>query len=385
VTARRICDAICDTIALTAELVNINSISSPAAFSRLLVDRQVDLILGVHAYRAGRFLVKCGVPFIIILGGTDVNVDLHNPEKRPTIERSIGEAGAVVAFSDEMKTALANEISAASSKTFIVPQAVTIGIAYTDADSAPPVDRHVEGKELDPDGQSADIEALALRNLLNLDPDATLLLLPAGLRAVKDVLFAIRAVAAHADRLQRVCLRIVGPELDPKYAASVRAEVAKASAATGKPRLVQFVGPLPRSHLHLAMALPATIVLNTSVSEGMCNSIMEAMLLGRPVLCRRNAGNSSLVKHGIDGLLFDTQDEMMTLVESVRRDEGLARRLGVAARTKILANYGLAAEMCCYNEAVRYVLMKQGEDRAKDPGTPGSIDEAVAVGSSAAL
>jgi glycosyltransferase involved in cell wall biosynthesis len=49
--------------------------------------------------------------------------------------------------------------------------------------------------------------------------------------------------------------------------------------------------------------------INTSVNEGMCLAILEAMTLGVPVLARRNTGNTSLIKHGKTGLLFDTPDE----------------------------------------------------------------------------
>ena len=33
----------------------------------------IQLAIGVHLYRAGRLLVEGGVPYIMILGGTDIN------------------------------------------------------------------------------------------------------------------------------------------------------------------------------------------------------------------------------------------------------------------------------------------------------------------------
>ena len=42
----------------------------------------------------------------------------------------------------------------------------------------------------------------------------------------------------------------------------------------------------------------ARVVLNTSTSEGMCNSLLEAMLVGTPVLARANPGNAALLGHG---------------------------------------------------------------------------------------
>jgi glycosyltransferase involved in cell wall biosynthesis len=41
----------------------------------------------------------------------------------------------------------------------------------------------------------------------------------------------------------------------------------------------------------------------------MCLAMLEAMMLGVPVLARRNTGNISVIKHGKTGFVFDTPDE----------------------------------------------------------------------------
>ena len=61
-----------------------------------LASAGASLVLGVHAYRSGRLLIDCGVPFIIVLGGTDMNEHVHEPTKRTTIQRAIAQAAAVV-------------------------------------------------------------------------------------------------------------------------------------------------------------------------------------------------------------------------------------------------------------------------------------------------
>lgn len=88
------------------------------------------------------------------------------------------------------------------------------------------------------------------RRRLELEVEDVLLLLPAGLRPVKDVLFGAHAVAAWHARDPRLCLRIVGPELDAAYAAQVRAALRE----LGSPRGVAYVGALPQRELHAAMA-----------------------------------------------------------------------------------------------------------------------------------
>ena len=100
-----------------------------------------------------------------------------------------------------------------------------------------------------------------------------LLLLPAGLRPVKDVLFGAREVAAWHAREPRLCLRIVGPELDAAYAAQVRAQLLE----LGSPRGVAYVGALPQRELHAAMGQARTADLDPPS----CASSMTA-LRGRP-------------------------------------------------------------------------------------------------------
>ena len=68
--------------------------------------------------------------------------------------------------------------------------------------------------------------------------------------------------------------------LDAKYAQTVEAMLAALAAAPATARArVRYVGALPRAQLHEAMRL-AAMVLNTSESEGQCNSLLEAMLAG---------------------------------------------------------------------------------------------------------
>merc|ERR1711959_708815 len=81
-----------------------------------------------------------------------------------------------------------------------------------------------------------------------------------------------------------------------------------------------YCGALPRTELHAAM-LAADAVLNTSISEGMCNSLLEAMLLGTPVIARNNLGNAALISDGVTGLLFDTPAEL------VKKAEGMLCRM----------------------------------------------------------
>ncbi|MFL5319785.1 MAG: glycosyltransferase, partial [Myxococcaceae bacterium] len=194
-------------------------------------------------------------------------------------------------------------------------------------------------------------QAFNLRGALGLDGAARVVLLPTGLRRVKDPTFVVEAMAAWHEEDPSVHLVVCGAELEPGFAEQARA------ALTGR-RGIHFVGPLSRSVLLSAMR-QADVVLNTSVSEGMCGALMEAMAVGTPVLARRNAGNRSLITHGINGFLFDTPAEFRQLAQRLLDSPGSAQLLRQHARGRIEREHSVEREKFQYLG----VAASLGEDR----------------------
>ena len=79
VTAARLAERI---PAAHCSLLDINALPDAEALREHVCECHIGLVLGIHAYRAGRLLVGSGVPFAIVLGGTDMNVMLHDEPKR---------------------------------------------------------------------------------------------------------------------------------------------------------------------------------------------------------------------------------------------------------------------------------------------------------------
>ena len=91
------------------------------------------------------------------------------------------------------------------------------------------------------------------------------------------------------------------------------------------------------------------VVVNSSLSEGgMANSILEAMSLGRAVLASDIEGNRTVVRHGIDGLLFRSETDFLEQAERLIRDPQLRHELGRNAMQKIEREFSREGEIRKY-------------------------------------
>jgi len=95
-----------------------------------------------------------------------------------------------------------------------------------------------------------------------------------------------------------------------------------------------------------------------SKQEGLSIAQLESMALGLPFVGSRYAGIPDLVTDGVDGLLVEHGDTRAwaRAIERLLDEPGLAERLGMAARTKVLESYTfertLARTESVYREAI---------------------------------
>ncbi len=89
----------------------------------------------------------------------------------------------------------------------------------------------------------------------------------------------------------------------------------------------------------------ADFLVLPSLSEGMSNALMEAMMAGCPVLASAVGGNSELVEDEVTGLLF-ANDDAQALAKQLGRmgsDHELRARLSTAAREQMQLKYSMDA------------------------------------------
>eukprot|EP01027_Heterolobosea_sp_BB2_P007458 GEZU01011099.1.p1 GENE.GEZU01011099.1~~GEZU01011099.1.p1 ORF type:complete len:493 (-),score=83.88 GEZU01011099.1:536-2014(-) len=369
--------------------------------SSVIKNQEIDLAIGIHAWRAGRYFVDTDwtIPCIIIFGGTDVNENVQDPEKFAVMTRALSTCRAAIAFSPEMFSRVALNWPQYKNKIRVIPQAIAVDTTTTWTSTTNNITNGT---------------TFNLRERLSLQEDAVVLLLPCGLRPVKDPMYLLNAVRKWHNEDERVHLVVVGPVLDGRYARrfieEIRREIvcsrvlsaASLSPSHSSSSLSSFLSssssngscgaistlkpesprnlaefsvlihgkngliyhpPMSQHELFAAMR-QANAVLNTSVSEGMSTCILEAMALGVPVITRNIEGNAAIVQHDKTGMLFSSPDEFLTIAKQLLSPEGASKRqaLALEAQRYVSARHSMDAERNAY--------MKVIEDAMAPPQSP---------------
>jgi glycosyltransferase involved in cell wall biosynthesis len=195
----------------------------------------------------------------------------------------------------------------------------------------------------------------------------------AGLRAYKGHRWLVEACALLAARGVPVRCAAVGdgPE---------RPALERQIAAAGLRGAVELLGNRPQDAVRAllagsdAMVLPSVITPD-GMMDGIPVALMEAMLMGLPVVTTRVSGIPELVQDGRTGLLAPEKDAraLADALERLYRDPALGARLAAAGRAHVLAAFNLQKSAA----RLREYLVSAAEGRAM-PGPEGERRLAVA-------
>ena len=273
-------------------------------------------VVGVlHAFKCGDVLDQLAdikrrrgadfIPTVLVLGGTDVNVDAG--DKADVLTRRAHAVDKVVSFSASMIAAAPPGSLPSDGRTAVVPQGVSLPEEVKEVPSVegvPSVGFEEEGFEEEgfdvADDAPSPPPPLPLHEACGVPTSMPVFLLPAGLRPVKDMLWAVDAIdavgAGSANASPPFVLAIVGPSLDDKYRDAVVERL-------GRSKNVVLIPPVDRAHT-VGYMRAATAVVNTSKSEGQSGALLEAAAAGVPIIARDIPGNRALLD-----LLLDATGE----------------------------------------------------------------------------
>lgn len=118
----------------------------------------------------------------------------------------------------------------------------------------------------------------------------------------------------------------------------LREDLEKYSEFLGIRHKIIFMG---EQHNVFDLLQKISIFINTSSYEGLSNAIMEAMLIGLPVVATDVGGNSELITNGETGFLCkpDNLEEIVEKVMYLINNKEIAEKMGEKGRKKIIYEF----------------------------------------------
>jgi sugar transferase (PEP-CTERM/EpsH1 system associated) len=149
----------------------------------------------------------------------------------------------------------------------------------------------------------------------------------------------------------RVLLVGSGPEL-----AKHKEFVAESPRLSGRVVFAGAVSDVP------ALLNAMDVFVLSSLSEGMSNTLLEAMASSLPVVATRVGGNPELVEEERSGWLFEPGDVMAlaAILERLGRDSDLCQRLGQAARRRAVQHFSSEGMIGSYHDLYVELARKRG-------------------------
>ncbi|XP_022103841.1 glycosyltransferase 1 domain-containing protein 1-like isoform X2 [Acanthaster planci] len=224
-------------------LADNDAFSSSSEFNQHIAKMGADCVLAIHAYRSGRLLLECPVPYSIVFGGTDVNEHHRNHDRLVTMTAAVAKARFLVSFNKPMRDQALALWPDIDSKLHIQPQGIV-----TSPSSRFDFHQHLQAT-------------------CGIPKDSSVFLLVAGLRLVKDPLYLVHKFSEWHLKHGDVYLVIVGPSLDQQFTEKVKTTVKRLPG-------VEILDPLSQGDCHKAMQ-DSTALVNSSLSEGMSTAILE--------------------------------------------------------------------------------------------------------------
>lgn len=126
---------------------------------------------------------------------------------------------------------------------------------------------------------------------------------------------------------------------------------ALARQAEADPR-IRFLGQVAPEELRRYYRHAVALIVPSRGYEAFPTTIIEAFREGTPVIARRRGPFPEIVEPAGGGRLFDSGDELLAAMRSLRSDDDLRRRLGKAARAAFVENWSDDAVMPRYLQLV---------------------------------
>lgn len=294
-----------------------------AALFDLLVARHrqapFDVVHGFYLVRAG-FLAAyagryLGARTLVSARGNDLDRALFDPLAQASVLHALQHAHVVTAVSQELGRKA--RALAPQARIEVVPNGV-------DSQLFRPLDA--------PAAVRRDL-ALAGREVIGFSGE---------LRRKKGLVPLFQALALLAERRPITLLALGGVRADDEALLTLlRRQHPRVPVA-----LLPYREPEALAELHALM----DVCVHPSLHDGLPNALLEAMACARPIVATTAGGIPDVLRDRCEGLLVEPGDvpALAGAIESLLDDREQARRYGVAARARVLAEFSPARESARY-------------------------------------
>jgi glycosyltransferase involved in cell wall biosynthesis len=265
----------------------------------------------LHLYRFARWNMHQELPldkpYILTSGGTDINHNLANPAQVAEMDKIIKHASAVTVFTKDGQEKVQSIYP--NKQVHVISQSVWFE----------------EGEET---------------FSIDLPEQKPIILLPAGIRSVKDPLYVWEGIKELKKTFTDLQFVIAGVVIEQDIFHDIM-EICK------RYKWVHFLEDVPFHQMKSLYKL-ADITINTSISEGQASAIMEAMYNDCPVLVRGNEGNLSIVTHGETGLVFSDKTVFVEMATRILTQKEMTKSMTDRATLQIKEKHALQIEINQY-------------------------------------
>lgn len=268
---------------VAAEVLETQHLDAPGL--RNVLDRfRPRVVHAHHISRAGALLLEPAVtdslgevPLVVSPAGTDLSLYARDAAGRDVIGRTCRAARSVIVQNPETARLLLRLLPDLEGRIAHAPKAF---LWYGD-------------------------DAFDLRAAAGCRPGDVLFFMPAGIRPVKGNLECLRAMEQVREARPSIRAVFAGPALEDGYSTRF------AEAIRRREAFARWIPRIPPEAMCRAYG-GADVVLNHSQSEGLSNSLLEAMAAGRPILASDIPGNRWLEERFDDdgpcACLFDLRE-----------------------------------------------------------------------------
>jgi glycosyltransferase involved in cell wall biosynthesis len=211
--------------------------------------------------------------------------------------------------------------------------------------------------------------AAALRARLNLSSKQRVLVSPRILRPLYNIHLIVEAMPFVSAAVDDVVLLITEHRPDEDYRRRLVARVRELDIESN----VRFVGALPYTEIPALMSL-ADVVVSVPLSDGLPQSLFEAMACGAPVVVGRLPAYGELIEEGEHALMTELRPEAIAAaVVRLLGDSDFATRLTRTALTRVRERADIA-ESARRVEAFYQRALNQPRRRSLIPSLARLID-----------